>query len=171
MHPILETERLCLRELIAEDADSLAIILCDAQSMRYYPAPFSMGKVRQWIDWNIDNYRRYKHGLWAVIRKEDSAFLGDCGITVQDIEGQMLPELGYHIRKDCCNLGYATEAARACIGHAFNSLGLETLYTYTRFDNAPSIRVAEKNGFHFVKHFEKIVMGERVKEALYCLER
>lgn len=41
MHPILETERLALRELVPEDADSLAGILCDEKSMRYYPAPAS----------------------------------------------------------------------------------------------------------------------------------
>ena len=41
---------------------------------------------------------------------------------MQDIDGEKLPELGYHIKKEYCNKGYATEAAKACIGYAFKTL-------------------------------------------------
>jgi RimJ/RimL family protein N-acetyltransferase len=78
----METERLHLRELVLENASELAKVLSDAESMQYYLAPFSREKVVSWITWNLDNYRKYNHGLWAVIRKEDDAFLGDCGITM-----------------------------------------------------------------------------------------
>jgi len=49
-----------------------------------------------------------------VILKEGNIFLGDCGITMQNIDGEVVPEMGFHIIKDHCNKGYATEAALAC---------------------------------------------------------
>ena len=54
-------------------------------------------------------------GLWAVILKETGAFIGDCGITMQQIDGETLPEIGYHIAKQHWRHGYATEAAAASI--------------------------------------------------------
>ncbi len=139
--------------------------------MQFYPAPFSDKEVEDWIKWSIDNYKRYRHGLWAVILKEGNIFPGDCGITMQDIKGEKLPELGYHIKKEYCNKGYATEAAKACMDYAFRTLYYPVLYTYTKHDNRPSDRVAEKTGMKFVKCFEKEVMGEVVKEKLYCKHR
>lgn len=164
---VIETERLYLRELVPADRDELAKVLCDAESMIYYPAPFTLKRVEQWIEWNIDNYGRYGHGLWAVIRKEDGAFLGDCGVTMQDIEGEMMPEVGYHIIKQYCRQGYASEAAKACMDYVFKASGYKRLVTYTKSDNIPSIGVALKNGMTFVKNFEKVVMGETVRESLY----
>lgn len=171
MKRIIETKRLFLRELIESDKEELGKILTDQESMKFYPAPFSDKKVEDWIKWNIDNYKKYKHGLWAVILKEGNVFLGDCGITIQDIEGEQLPELGYHIKKEYCNKGFATEAAKACMKYAFATLDYPELYTYTKHDNKPSFRVAEKNGMKIVKYFEKEVMGEKVKEILYCKHR
>lgn len=164
---VLETERLVLRELTMSDEPALAEILTDPQTMEHYPAPFSRQKVRDWISWNLSNYDQYKHGLWAVIRKKDGLFLGDCGITMQEIEGDSVPELGYHIRKDCWGRGYATEAARGCMDYAFQILRLPRLYTYTEKNNIPSMKVAEKNGMTFVKSFTKEIMGTTAEEVLY----
>ena len=163
------SDRLYLRELRADDLYSLATILCDEESMRRYPAPFSKEKVKSWIDRNIESYGQNGHGLWAVILKEDDCFIGDCGITLQEIEGELLPELGYHIHKDHWNKGYATEAASLCISYAFDTLNLKKIYTYTAKDNGPSIRVAEKNGMQFIKSFQKTVMGSVEDEVLYEL--
>ncbi|MBN2652268.1 MAG: GNAT family N-acetyltransferase [Spirochaetales bacterium] len=171
MKKIIETKRLFLRELVKSDKEELAKILTDPESMKYYPAPFSYKKVEDWIKWNIDNYNKYNHGLWAVILKEGNVFLGDCGITMQNIDGEQLPELGYHIKKEYCNKGFATEAAKACMEYAFGTLDFPVLYIYTKHDNKPSFRVAEKIGMKFVKYFDKEVMSEKVKEILYCKHR
>ena len=171
MERIIETERLFLREFVVSDKEELAKILSNQESMKFYPKPFNDKRVEDWIKWNIDNYKRYRHGLWAVILKEGNVFLGDCGITMQDIDGEKLPELGYHIKNEYCNKGYATEAAKACMDYAFRTFDYPVLYTYTKQDNKPSARVAEKNGMSFVKYFEKEVMGEIIKEILYCKHR
>ncbi|MFA8300608.1 MAG: GNAT family N-acetyltransferase [Hyphomicrobiales bacterium] len=152
---ILETERLYLRELTVEDKNDLMKVLSDPESMQYYPHPFSEERVEQWINWNIDNYKKYNHGLWAVILKEGDVFLGDCGITMQNIDGEILPEIGFHIIKEYCNKGYATEAAQACREYAFSALDYSKVFSYTILPNVPSQRVAEKIGMQVLKYFEK----------------
>lgn len=96
---ILETERLILREYVADDFDAIFEILSDPETMQHYPSPFDEDKTRNWINWNLDNYKKYGFGLWAVVLKETREFIGDCGITIQNIDGEMLPEIGYHIHK------------------------------------------------------------------------
>ncbi|NQT60519.1 MAG: GNAT family N-acetyltransferase [Bacteroidetes bacterium] len=169
MRKVIETNRLILRELEPTDVDEMAKVLCDNFSMKYYPKPFTRQKVIDWIEWNLNNYQKCNHGLWAVLLKPEMTFIGDCGITLQEIDGENLPELGYHIQKQHCNKGYASEAAKACIDYAFSVLHMETLYTYTKHDNIPSIRVAQKNGMKYCKDFTKVVMGNTVKEVLYCI--
>ncbi len=168
---VIETQRLFLRKLTLDDKNDLAEILSDKESMLYYPYPFSEQEVINWIEWNIDNYKKYNHGLWAVILKKDNVFLGDCGITMQNIENKLLPEIGYHIKKDYCNQGYATEAAIACKEYGFNTFDYDAMFTYTSVDNKPSIRVAEKNGMKKIKYFPKIVFGVKTQEVLYGIGR
>lgn len=156
---ILETERLYLRELRVDDKKALMRVLSDPESMQFYPHPFSEEEVANWIQWNIDNYKSYQHGLWAVILKEGEVFLGDCGITMQSIDGETVPEIGFHIINDYCNQGYATEAALACKEYAFNVLHYPRIFSYTTIRNIPSQKVAEKIGLTLYKYFEK--NGER----------
>jgi len=152
---ILETERLYLRELRFDDKKELMKVLSDPESMEFYPNPFDEEKVEAWIKWNIENYRKYGHGLWAVILKESDVFIGDCGITMQNIDNEIVPEIGFHIIKKYCNKGYATEAALACKEYAFNVLQYPKVFSYTTVRNISSQKVAEKIGMRLYKSFKK----------------
>ena len=149
----LETERLILRELTNDDFAAWYEILSDAETMQFYPAPFDEEKVRQWLSWNLENYQTYGFGLWAVILKEENRFIGDCGITMQYIHGQMLPEIGYHIHRNEQGRGYASEAARRCIRYAFEERNLPAVYSYMKYDNLASCCVAQKNGMQLVETY------------------
>ena len=72
---ILETDRLILREYVEEDFDALFEILSDTETMQHYPAPFDEDRTRNWINWNLDNYKKYGFGLWAVVLKETGEFI------------------------------------------------------------------------------------------------
>jgi len=143
---ILETPRLWLREFVGEDADALARVISDAQTMRYYPAPFDRGGVEQWIARNLGRYAKDGHGLWAMDRKASGELIGDCGITLQEVDGELLPEIGYHLRRDLWGQGLATEAARACRDYGFTQLKMGFLISLIRPENIASGRVAEHNG-------------------------
>ena len=91
---IIETERLILRELTESDYDALYAVLADSDIMEHYPYTFDEARVRGWIKRNIERYRTDGFGLWAVVLKESGEMIGDCGITMQSIKGEMLPEIG-----------------------------------------------------------------------------
>lgn len=151
---IIETDRLILRNLTTDDLADLHEILSDPESMKHYPKPFDLDKSKSWIALNIDNYAKYGFGLWAVVLKSGNQFIGDCGITMQNIKGNLVPEIGYHINKQFTNKGYATEAARACVKYAFEVLKFDKVYSYMKYTNIPSQRVAEKNGMRFIAEIE-----------------
>ena len=136
------------------DRDALAAILTDAETMKYYPKPYDDAGVRRWLDWTFGNYREHGFGLWAVTLKETGEFIGDCGITMQPIHGQWLPEIGYHINKRFWRQGYASEAAAECIRVAFERFGFPAVYSYMNAENEPSWRTAMKNGMTFVEEYD-----------------
>ena len=82
-------------------------------------------------------------------------FIGDCGITMQNIGDETVPEIGFHIIKEYCNKGFATEAALACKEYAFKVLHYHDVFSYTTVRNIPSQNVAEKIGMKVYKYFEK----------------
>ena len=96
---IIETERLFLREMKESYFDALYAVLSDSDIMTHYPYTFDEARVRSWIGRNMERYQKDGFGLWAVVLKENGEMIGDCGITMQSIHGQLLPEIGYHIRK------------------------------------------------------------------------
>ena len=153
MKQILETERLILREYTPDDFDALYEILSDPETMQHYPAPFDADRVRGWISWNLDNYGKYGFGLWAVVLKETGEFIGDCGITIQNIDGEKLPEIGYHIHKKYWRRGFAKEAARAVRDWVFRNTDYDTIYSYMKYTNAGSYRTALANGMQKVKEY------------------
>ena len=110
---LLETERLFLREMDRNDYDALYRVLADTEIMRHYPYTFDEARVRAWIERNMERYRVNGFGLWAVCLKGSGEMIGDCGLTLQTINGNELPEIGYHIRRDFQRRGYAKEAAKA----------------------------------------------------------
>ena len=150
---ILETERLILREFVPADFEALYAVLADSDIMEHYPYPFDEARVRNWITRNLERYRNNGFGLWAVVLKDTGEMIGDCGITLQKIHGQMLPEIGYHIRKDQQRRGYASEAAAACIRLAFEKYDFPAVYSYMKYTNIPSQKTAMKNGMIFVEEY------------------
>lgn len=150
---MLETKRLILRQYCIDDFDALYEILSDKDTMRFYPEPFGEEKIRRWINWNIENYKIFGFGLWALQLKENRKFIGDCGITMQNINNVIKPEIGYHIHKAYQSMGYATEAAAACRDYIFTNTPFESIFSYMNKDNIASRRVAEKNGMTLCESF------------------
>ena len=154
MKKILETKRLFLREMTMSDLDALFAVLGDKEIMQHYPYSFDEERVRSWIERNMKRYTDDGFGLWAVCLKDTGEMIGDCGLTLQNIDGQMLPEIGYHIRKDQQRRGYAKEAAAAVRDWAFQNTEYPALYSYCKYTNVGSFKTAESIGMHFEKEYE-----------------
>ena len=93
----LTTDRLFLREMTPEDFDALYAVLADSDIMQHYPYTYDEARVRNWIGKNMERYRVFGFGLWAVCLKATGEMIGDCGLTMQNINGAIMPEIGYHI--------------------------------------------------------------------------
>jgi [ribosomal protein S5]-alanine N-acetyltransferase len=141
---IVETTRLTLRELMPDDLEPLFEVLGDPIAMEHYPAPKTPEETAGWIAWARDSYKRNGFGLWAIERAADGAFLGDCGPMLQPVEGELLPEIGYHVVRREWNNGYATEAAIACRDLVLGQFGFERVVSIVAPENLASRRVAEK---------------------------
>ena len=149
----IETERLVFREYTMDDFDALYEIVSDAETMQHYPAPFDAERTRNWIAWNLENYRRYGFGLWAVVLRETGGMIGDCGLTLPNIDGETLPEIGYHIHKKHWRKGFGKEAARAVRDWAFENTGYDVLYSYMKYTNVGSYKTAMANGMKRIKEY------------------
>ena len=165
---VIETERLLLREMKEDDFQALYKVLADREIMLYYSYTFDENRVRNWIQRNIDRYRIFGFGLWAVCLKETGEIIGDCGLTMQLINGQIKPEIGYHIKADKQRNGYAKEAAIAVRDWAFNNTPFNVIYSYMKYTNIPSCKAAISWGCKLVDEF-KDDMNEITK--VYAISR
>ena len=150
---IICTERLFLRKMNMDDFDALYKVLADTNIMQHYPYIFDEERVRSWIKRNMKRYTENGFGLWAVCLKDTGEMIGDCGLTLQLIDGEMLPEIGYHIRANCQRKGYVKEAAKAVLDWAFKNTDYPAFYSYCKYTNTASIKTAESIGMHFEKEY------------------
>lgn len=106
-----------------------------------------------WIEWNFHNYAEHGFGLW-VIDRHSGEFVGDCGLTMQEVEGECFVEVGWHVRAPSRRLGYAAEAAEA-VREAARQAGVEHLIAIIRPDNVASQGVAAKIGLVLEREVHK----------------
>ena len=153
MKIITETQRLILREYTEGDFDALYALLSDPFTMQHYPKPYDENGARRWLSWSLDNYEKHGFGWWALERKETGEFIGDCGVTMQNIDGEILPEIGYHIHRDHWRRGYGKEAAAAVRDWFFRNTQFDTLYSYMTTANIPSRSTAASVGMTHIKQY------------------
>jgi len=165
---VLETDRLLLRRMERADYDALYRVLADSDIMRHYPYTFDENRVRNWIEKNMERYRVLSFGLWAVCLKSTGEMIGDCGVTMQNINGFIMPEIGYHLRKDFHRQGLATEAACAVRDWVFQNTPFGVLSSYMKKDNLASIRTAIAYGCRKVGEFTD---EEGDRTCIYSISR
>ena len=170
MNMIFETERLFARKLTKDDFGSLCRILQDPEVMYAYEHAFSDAEVNSWLERQLKRYVTDGFGLWAVILKETGSMIGQCGLTMQDWNGKMVPEIGYLFEKAYWHLGYASEAAKGCKEYAFQSLKLPRVYSIIRDNSLPSQRVAERNGMKLCGSLVKHYYGLDMAHLVFCVE-
>ena len=150
---IIETKRLILRDMTQEDYSALYQVWADADNMRHYPYLFDEKRVRYWITRNIERYHIFGFGLWSVCLKETGEVIGDCGLSMQLINGQIKPEIGYHIRADRHRMGYAKEASIAVRDWTFRNTPFQMVYSYMSAENEPSWRTAASYGCRLLEEY------------------
>jgi RimJ/RimL family protein N-acetyltransferase len=141
--PVLETERLMLRAPRLADATAIARFAGDrriAENTMRVPHPYGVDDAEHFIA----AINRHDGEATFVITLGDE-LIGACGVEARHSG----PEIGYWLGVPYWGLGYATEAVRAVIDHAFGNLGHEALQSGARVSNPASRRVLEKCGFQW----------------------
>jgi RimJ/RimL family protein N-acetyltransferase len=143
--PAIATRRLVLRAPRRDDAEALAALANDlriaANTLRI-PHPYALADAQAFIAAVGGDGGESAFAICA----RDGSVLGCCGIARLDGE---TPEIGYWLGVPFWGKGYATEAARAVIDHAFEDLGCEVLLAGARVSNPASRRVLQKCGFQW----------------------
>ncbi len=142
---VLKTERLFLRAPRFEDAKTIATLVNDrriAENTLRIPHPYALADAQAFIT----TANASGGEIVFLITARDGTMLGCCGIGKLDGEH---PEIGYWLGVPFWGKGYATEAARAVIDHAFSDLGYDVLVSGARVSNPASRRVLQKCGFEW----------------------
>ncbi len=126
------------------DLDDVTAVLSAPDPVRVDRPPRDRDDAVRWIEWQERNYAEHDFGLW-VVETHDGTFVGDCGLTMQDVEGTLHVEVGYHVMPDQRRLGYASEAARA-VRDCAAAHGIGHLVALIRPENLPSQGVARHLG-------------------------
>ena len=173
---IVETARLRLREMDAGDLPALKAILQDPVVMVAYEGAFDDAAVEVWLARQRDRYRTDGFDLWAVVRRDSGAMIGQCGLTRQSGSGEEVIEVGYLFRRDAWGLGFATEAAAGCVQHAFDTMDADALpgdavHAQIRDMNIASMNVAIRLGMTVRGRFEKHYRGVAMPHLDFAVTR
>src|SRR5262245_40995504 len=131
----LETERLRLRAFRESDLDAYAELCGNAEVMRHLGDGKPLTRPDAWrsMALMIGHWQLRGFGMWAVEEKSSGRVIGRIGAWYP--EGWPGKEIGWALCRDCWGSGFATEAARAAIHHAFTSLAWPEVISLIRQGN------------------------------------
>ena len=129
-----------------DDLDAYAAMCADAEVMRYIGDGKPVDRVGAWRQMAMmcGQWHLKGHGQFALEERATGALLGRAGYF--EPEGWPGFEVGWLLRRESWGHGYALEAARVVVRHAFTAMGRERVISLIRPANARSIRLAERLG-------------------------
>jgi RimJ/RimL family protein N-acetyltransferase len=163
----LETERLLLRPFRDADIDAYAAMCADADVMRYVGDRHALNREDAWrqMAMLVGHWHLRGFGMWAVEERATAAFVGRAGLHFPDSWPDR--EIGWALARPYWGRGFALEAARAALTHAFEHLHWPRAISLIDPQNSRSIRLAERLGERLEGETE--VRGHRV--CVYSVAR
>jgi RimJ/RimL family protein N-acetyltransferase len=150
----IETPRLRLRQWREDDLAPFAALNTDPEVMRFFEEPLSHERSDAWARAIAAVIEDQGWGLWALERRDTGEFIGFTGLQVPRHELPFNPcvEVGWRLARSAWGQGFATEAGRASLAHAFGPLELDEVVSMTAVTNLPSRRVMERLGMTRDEH-------------------
>jgi ribosomal-protein-alanine N-acetyltransferase len=172
--PMLQTERLVLRQVYLRDAAPQYRFRSDPAAMKYMARPLAsrIGEVEALILQTQKAFEDKEAVYWALSLKPDDLFVGTAGFWRMKKE-DLRAELGCQLLVEHQQKGYMTEALKAIIRFGFETLNLHSIEADSDPRNTASIRLLEKLGFKREALFRENVYfdGEFLDSAIYSLLR
>jgi ribosomal-protein-alanine N-acetyltransferase len=148
--PVLQTERLRLREISVSDAPALFAIHSDAAWMQWYGVDplLDLSQAKQLAELFAGWFAARTGFRWGIERVADRRLIGTCGLFRWNKSWHNCV-IGYEVARDCSGHGYMCEALAPVLDFGFNEMALHRIQAETHPDNTASIRLAERLGFSF----------------------
>ncbi|HMG63232.1 MAG TPA: GNAT family N-acetyltransferase [Streptosporangiaceae bacterium] len=152
----IETSRLLMRRWQDSDREPFADLNGDPETMRYFPATLDRAASDAMIDRIESGFDQRGYGLWALEVAATGEFIGFTGLNPMPdgVPGAGGQEAGWRLARHAWHHGYATEAARAALGVAFDGVGLAEIWSMTAVLNEPSQAVMRRLGLTEVARFD-----------------
>lgn len=170
--PVLQTERLLLRQIINKDANEMFALRSNPEIMKYIPR-----EMPKTIDDAIKHIE-FMQGLlesgecinWAICLKEDNKLIGNIGYFRMQPENHR-SEIGYMLATEFHGKGILQEAITEIIKYGFETLKLHSIEAVTDPENYASWKLLEKNGFIREGHFKEdcFWQGKYLDSFVYSL--
>ncbi len=151
----LTTERLGFRAWSPDDLELAMGLWGDYEVTRLIDArgPLTREQVAERLMSEIATEKRHGVQYWPVFHRRDNSHIGCCGLrpysSGRGNDSRAVLEIGFHIRSQCWRKGYASEAARAIIAHAFEHLSVQGLFAGHNPNNTASGRLLLGLGFRY----------------------
>lgn len=148
MFPLLETNRLILREIAKNDAEALFAGFSNDEVLQYYgqEAMKTMEEAEAFVDFFTKSYQEKKGIRWGIQRKETEHIIGTIGFNAW-MPKHRRAEIGYELQPDFWGKGYAYEAVQAVTNYGFHNLGLTRIGAVVFKENKASYQLLSKIGF------------------------
>ena len=163
----LTTPRLGLRRWLLSDLEPFAQMNQDPVVREFFPGLLTYDEAIEMVQLLEHHFDQYGYGFYAMDLLETGEFLGFTGLSHPSLDAWFTPcvEIGWRLKKEAWNRGYATEAALACLRHGLDVLGLSKIYAYTAVLNLRSERVMQKIGMRKAGAFEhpKVAPGHPLR--------
>jgi [ribosomal protein S5]-alanine N-acetyltransferase len=145
--PTLNTERLCLRKISIDDVPSLVKYANNKNISDYVlniPYPYREPDAVFRISYVVQGFKNKSRYVFAMVLKESNELIGEVGLHFDG--NSAIAQLGYWVGEPFWNKGIATEAIKAVLQFAFETLGLNLVYATCHVDNGASGKVLLNNG-------------------------
>lgn len=170
--PLIETERLHLREMDLNDASFLFKLRRDGRVMKYMAkeAIQTIDEARKMIQDNLNAFRKGESIYWAIVLKDTDDFIGAGGYW-RWAKQHFRTEIGFQLLPDHWCQGYMKEALRSMIQYGFDKMGLHRIEADVDPRNIVSIKLLEKLGFRKEAYFKENIFfqGQYLDSMIYSL--
>jgi RimJ/RimL family protein N-acetyltransferase len=140
------TARLTTERLREHHFGDILRMHADARQMETLGGVKDAEETREYLDWNLNQWDRYRHGLWILREWRDGPVVGRALLRHLNLEGRDEVEVGYSFHPDYWGRGLATEIASTLVALGFEQLGLTAVVALTLPTNEASKRVLMKAG-------------------------
>jgi RimJ/RimL family protein N-acetyltransferase len=167
---LFESARLGFRNWLESDIEPMSEINIDPEVMEYFPAIRTQAHTIEFIERMQDQFSKKGFCYFAVDTLKDNEFIGFIGLSEQTFEADFTPciDIGWRLKKEAWNKGFATEGAYRCLEFGFDELKIEKINAIAPKVNHRSENVMKKIGMKKVKEFKHPMLknDERLEDCV-----